>query len=266
MINLDLFEKQAIDAAINFDWKKAIELNGNIIKIDKKNQNAYLRLAFAYLQNSEFSKSREYYQRVLRLQPGNQIAKQNLERLKILEKGGRKKGKKQVINLDPNLFLEFPGKTKSVALVNLGQKDVIAQLSIGQKVQLIEKKRRIEIRTKNKDYIGCLPDDLSKRLILFLESQSIYVAFVKEASLNRVIVFMREEKKGHKVTRFISFPSQPTVNLEKMAESKAGKESDDELDEEITQHELEKMAEDLNEEEKIYLPYGSRGEEEEEEE
>ena len=265
MIDLDLLEKQAIDTAINFRWEDAINLNLQILKEDKKNINAYLRLGFAHLQLNQLKLSKENYQKALKLQPSSQIAKQNLERLEVLEKGGRKKAKKQKISLDPNLFLEIPGKTKSVALVNL------AQLFLGQEAFLKQKKRRVEIRAKNGDYIGCLPDDLSKRLILFLEAYSKYRTFVKEASLNRVTVFIQEVKKGKKVARFISFPFNLSAGIDRISASEKGQEPADEEKQtteeaEITAHELEKMAENLTEEEKIYLPYEPEEEEEEEEE
>lgn len=266
MNNLDLLERQSIDAAIKFNWPIAIKINQEIIKIDKKNINAYLRLGFAYIQSNQYSLSKESYQKALKLQPGNQIAKQNLDRLTILEKKGKRKDRKQEISLDPNLFIDIPGKTKSVVLVNLGQKDVIAQLFIGQEVIFKSKKRRIEIRTKNQEYLGCLPDDLSKRLTFFIEAQSKYRIYIKEANLNKVTIFIKEEKKGKKVIKFISFP--PSFNSAGGEEIK-GIPTEEELEkpaheDEMPEHEIEKLAEEINEEEKIYLPYGPHEEEEEE--
>lgn len=273
MTDIDYLEKQAVDAVINFDWQKAIEINESIIKIDKKNAQTYLRLGFIYLQLNKIKKSKEYYQKAINLQPGNQIAKQNLERLKVLEKKSKNKTSKRIINLDPNLFLELPGKTKSVALVNLGQKDVLASVSIGQEVALIKKKRRIEVRTKNHEYIGCLPDDLSKRLILFLQNQGSYDAFIKESNLNKIIVFIKEVKKGKRVQRFISFPYNLHANIDRIStpskkttDNTEGleKETVDEVEE--PEAELEKLAENLTEEEKLYLPYGPSDETEEDDE
>jgi len=259
MNELSSWEDQAINAAIAGDWEKAIVLNKQILKLDSHNIGAYLRLGFAYLQAKNLEMANNYYKKAVKLEPNNNIALANLERIKILLS---KKSRKKTINeahLDPNTFLEIPSKTKTVALVNLGQKNIIAQLCVGQKVNLKTKKRRVEIRTDNDEYIGCLPDDLSRRLILFLKDKSIYSVFIKEASLNKVVVFIREEKKGNKVARFISFPKDIQKNIQQIEDTR-------EENEDIYHNEdIEKLAEVLTNEEKDYLPY-SREEVEDEEE
>ncbi len=262
MDNIELLEQQAVEAAIKARWQNAIEFNKKIIALDKSNLEAYLRLGFAYLQTGKLKEAKKYYKKALRLQPGNQIATQNLERIDILESKTKTKIKEgQKISLDPNLFIEVAGKTKSVSLVNLGQKDILAQLSIGQEVLLHPKKRKIEIRSKSKDYIGSLPDDLSKRLILFIKAGSEYSAFIKEVSLNKITVFIREEKKGRKVQKYASFPHRIQANLTQITEEE-GKETE----EEVLENDLYKLAEDLTSEEKYYIPYQDEEEEEEEEE
>lgn len=270
MIDLEILEKRAVELAINFKWKDAIRLNQEIVKQDDKNIQSYLRLGFAYLQIDDLKNAKVCYQKALKLQPGNQIARQNIKRLEVLEIRGKRKKRRQQINLDPNLFLEVPGKTKSATLVNLGQKDILAQLLTGQEVELKKKKRRIEIRLKSGEYIGCLPDDLSKRLIIFIQAKSRYIAYIKEANLSRVIIFIKEDKKGKKVSNFISFPPNLNAGLDRISASKKNTSPEDEdlektSEEEVPEHELEKLAEDLTEKEEIYLPYGSQEEEEEEE-
>ena len=50
----DALENQAIDAAINLDWKTAIATNKKILKEAKFDLNCLLRLAFAYMQSGDF--------------------------------------------------------------------------------------------------------------------------------------------------------------------------------------------------------------------
>lgn len=254
MNNLDLLEQQAIDATISLKWHEAIEFNKQILEIDKKNLSAYLRLGFIYLQLNKLKEAKKMYQKALKIQSSNQLARENLERIKILEMKGVKKTDIRKINLDPNLFLEIPGKTKSVNLINLGQKNILAQLMIGQEIFLKPKRRKIEIRTKNGDYIGSLADDLSKRLILFIKAGSQYSAFIKETSLNKVVVFIREEKKGKRVLQFSSFPKNTTVNLSKLAASEEASEGEEEN---LLENDLEKLAEALASEDKDYIPLQS---------
>ncbi|MDH7476270.1 MAG: tetratricopeptide repeat protein [Microgenomates group bacterium] len=251
MNEIDFLEQQAIEAAVKLRWNEAIEINKKILALDKKNLSALLRLGYCYWQLGKLKEAKSYYLKVRRLQPGNQLAKENLERIKVLE-GKRLKKIKEVPNLDPNLFIESPGKTKSVKLINLGQKNILAQLMIGQEVILRQKKRKIEVRTRSNEYIGSLPDDISKRLILFLKAGSQYRGFIKEAEINRVVIFIREEKKGKKVMNYPSFPKTSTENILKVQNAEEATEPEEE---EIAENDLEKLAEIIANEEKDYLPF-----------
>lgn len=207
MDSTGILEQQAIDAAIANNWENAIEINNRIISADEKNLAAILRLGYAYLQSGRAKEAEAAYKKALTLQPKNQIAMQNLERAKFLagQKGDKNSvGEKK--NLDPSLFLDVPGKTKTVQLVNLGQKSHLAELSIGHELELKVKKRKIEVRTLSGNYIGALPDDVSKRIIYFIEEGSIYKTYTKEASLTKITVFIKEFSKGATVENFISFP------------------------------------------------------------
>lgn len=265
MNEVDILEQQAVDAAIKLRWKDAVEINEKILSIDKKNLPSQLRLGYVYWQMGKLDQAKKCYNKAIRLQPANQLARENLERIKILQMRGNKKfsNKGNNVNLDPNLFIDSPARTKSVRLINLGQKNNLARLMIGQEVALKQKKRRIEVRTKNEDYIGSLPDDLSKRLILFIKAGSQYSAFIKEVELNRVVIFIREEKKGKKVLNFPSFPKNTSDNLMGVQSAEESGESDDE---DPLENDLEKLAEALASEEKDYLPFAPEEENSEDEE
>lgn len=264
MDDLQRLEQQAINTAIQTKWEEAIDLNKKILKLDKKNNDAHLRLAFALLQANKIALAKKYYKAALKLQPGNRSITENLERIKILELKKNKSPKDKSVNLDPNLFLETPGKTRSIVLVNPGQKNILAQLTIGQKVVLIPKKRKIEVRTQNKEFVGSLPDDISKRLSIFIKAGSEFSVYIKEANLNRVVVFVREERKGKKVMKYTSFPTNIQSKLTEM--SKEDESGGNEEDLEASEIDLEKLAEVLATEEKEYLPYDHEDQEEEPEE
>lgn len=267
-LNLDILKDQAIEAAIKGKWEKAIELNQKIINQVPEDLEAHLRLGFAYLQIGDLSQAKKSYLKALRIQPGNKIASNNLEKIKILIKTRQslklKNNKK--INIDPNIFLDIPGKTKVVSLVNLGQINVLAKLEIGQKVNLKIKKRRIEIRTENNEYIGALPDDISKRLIIFIKGGSQYLGYIKEVSKKNVDVFIKEIKKGRRLKQYPSFPKNIQTDLKIIT----GEEIEEtENQEEIIDEapiDFEKLAEELEEKE-IYpeIPHDEELEEEFEE-
>lgn len=235
MDNIDILEEQAINAAVNHQWEYAISLNKEILKHDPVNLGTFLRLAFASMQKYEYTQAKKYYKEALKIQPSNRIAQENLEKVSILEDKKKKYANSANPNLDPNLFLEIPGKTKTVKLVNLGQKEELAGLTIGQEVDLKIKKRRIEVRTKHNEYIGCLPDDVSRRLEFFLRENSVYKSYIKDTNLNDIVIFIKEESKGKKVQQYPSFPQNPNIfmsDIQKSQDDEPNAEDDDEAEEE----------------------------------
>ncbi len=256
---IGILEQQAVEAAIENHWREAVSLNLKIIKKDKSNIDAYLRLAFAYLQLKNIKEAERYYKKALKLQPGNQTAIENLERIKILSKEknknikSAKKGKS--IALNPSLFIDLPGRTKTITLVNPGQKNILAKLTVGQEVFLRQKRRRLEVRNEEKEYIGTLPDDLSRRLSILTKAGSEFKAYIKEATLKKVVVFLQEVKRGKKVLKYFPFPTNIQSKLE-LSPQEEEKEEADEENEELTDADLEQLAEDLEIKEKEdYLPF-----------
>lgn len=264
MNNLDLLEEQAINAAVNHQWDLALRLNKEIIEADSENLGAHLRLGFAALQKNDLVQAKTSYKKILRLQPSNRIALENIEKVKILEEKGKRKKNCSNPILDPNLFLEVPGKTKTIKLVNLGQKEELAGLTIGQQVELKLKKRRIEVRTQNNEYIGCLPDDVSRRLQYFLQEKSSYSCYVKETSLNEVVVFIKEEIKGRKVQHYPSFPQNPQTFMSDIHHHEEQGERDDENEEEEWLSVGEEMAVEEKDEDLAHLQADEEEESDEE--
>lgn len=250
MEEVDTLETQAIDAAIQANWQRAIELNSQILELDRKNIQALLRIAFSYLQTGDYAQSKKEYHKALRLQPKNSVAHQYLEKIEILEQGKTKPQTKTAF--DPHLFIESFGKTKMTSLTNLGQKQILASLSIGQQMQLKIKRRRVEIRTDLDEYVGTLADDISKRLILFIKAKSTYTAFIKEVSFTKVIIFIREDKKGRSVNHHISFPVNLQKNIEQIGDSHS-EETPGEEEEDNSLTDWEKMVAEQTEEKEELL-------------
>jgi len=274
MDEINALETKAIDAAIQAQWARAIELNTKILELDRKNTQAILRIAFSYLQTGAYTDSKKYYHKALKLAPKSSVAHQYLEKIEILEQGNMKPQAKAAF--DPHLFIESFGKTKMTTLTNLGQKQILASLSIGQKMQLKIKKRRVEIRTESDEYVGTLADDISKRLILFIKAKSTYTAYIKDVSFTKVVIFIREDKKGRAVSHHISFPINLQKNIEQIGDStqNTSEHSTDETavaeeDEEDTSvNDWEKMVAEQTEEKEDLLgihPEDLSDEEEEEE-
>jgi len=252
MDEIKILEKQAIDAAFNNNWNEAINLNKKILKIDKNNLDAILRLGFSYFQLQKFNEAKKIYQKGLKIRPNHPVILNYLQKIQaIKEKKEKNKTQKKIV-FDPELFLEIPGKTKSVSLVNLGQKNILAKLSIGQALSLLIRRRKIIVKTENNEFVGNLPDDIGKRLIILIKGGNKYSTYVKEVSLFRVVVFLKEEEKSKKFKNIVSFPSLATKNFSKLTkeDSEENLEKSEEEDEEetIEINDLEKLAETLTEE------------------
>lgn len=266
MENIEELEKIAIEAAINSQWDKAIKINKQILKTDKNNLEALLRLAYAFFQKNDWEGAEKIYKKVLKIQKVNSVARDFLEKIKILKEKKIARHPQSNFIIDPNLFLEVPGRTTTVELINLGQKNILAQLNIGQKMIFKIRRRKVEVRTEKNQYVGSIPDDLSHRLILFIKAKSEYSCYIKEITLKKVVVFIKEEKKGNRVKNFVSFPKNLQSNIQSLRnlESEENGETEEEIE---IENEIEELAEQLDERKDYFsfdLPINEEENEEEE--
>lgn len=188
-------DQLAIAAALNSDWKKATEINQQILKENPKNIDALNRLGFAFLNLGSTTKAKKNFDKVLKLDPFNPIALKNINKIKEISQ-------KPQINyggISPKVFLEEPGVTKIVNLINIAEKCILVTLHCGQPVLLIPKKKRIEIRTDNNIYLGALPDDLSFKLKKLIRLGNQYCAFIKQVNEQQLFIILREIKRSKKV-------------------------------------------------------------------
>lgn len=184
----------AIAAALESDWKKATEINKVLLKENPKNVDTLNRLGFAYLSLGESKKAKKAFDKVLKIDPFNPIAIKNIKKIK--SKSINNNG---TIAISPKVFLEEPGITKTVSLINLASKSVIISLLCGQPVWFVIKKNKIEVRTQNNVYIGALPDDLSFKIKKLINQGNKYEIYVKSVDDLTVSVLIREIKRGKRV-------------------------------------------------------------------
>ncbi|OGH02583.1 MAG: hypothetical protein A2798_03010 [Candidatus Levybacteria bacterium RIFCSPHIGHO2_01_FULL_37_17] len=194
-------KNQAIQTALNGDWQNAIALNKDLIKENPSDTDALNRLALAYLIVGKTKDAKSMYQKVIKLDPLNPIAQRSLNKLKDKKTVNATSSYK--IN---NQFLEQPGKTKVVELVNIAQPQIIERLRTGQVLELSVKRFKLFV-LDGKQYIGVLPDDIGKRLIKFIKANGLYEAYVKSQSPHKIAIFIKEVKKGARYKEQPSFTS-----------------------------------------------------------
>ncbi|HSA83566.1 MAG TPA: tetratricopeptide repeat protein [Patescibacteria group bacterium] len=209
-------KSQAIQTALVGDWQTAIECNQQLLVENPNDIDTLNRLAFAHLSLGQTKDAKSIYEKVLNLDMQNPIALKNLKRL-----NDNKPIKHTQIN---NLFIEEPGKTKVIELLNLADKKVLSPLRSGEKIELTIKRNKIFAVDDSNQYIGMLPDDICQRLIKFMQAGNQYDAYVRTVDNNRVGIFVREIK------RMKRFRDQPSfVSVEKIKLSfKASKREDQE--------------------------------------
>ncbi|MCL6096150.1 MAG: DUF4919 domain-containing protein [Patescibacteria group bacterium] len=207
-------KNQAIYTALNGDWEKAITLNKTLVKDNPNDIDALNRLAFAFSILGKTKDAKIIYKKVLGIDALNPLALRNLKKI-----SGDKESKNSIkkdstsINVS-NAFLEEPGKTKVVEVINIAQPAIISRLRTGQSLSLSVKRFKIFLLAGSKQYVGMLPDNIGTRLIKFIKAGNLYEAFVKSASNYHLIVFIKETKRSSHLKDQPSFISGAEKTLE----------------------------------------------------
>jgi tetratricopeptide (TPR) repeat protein len=206
---MDKLAQKAIRLALCGKWKEALAINLQILKNEPKNLDALNRAARASSELGQIKQARKFAEKVLKIDayetsPAHKIAQKSLEKWKTADSSP----KQPTTNLSSTLFLEEPGKTKIVNLINLGDTKLILNLSSGDEIKIVPRGKSICVVTGNNKYLGRIPDDLSARLIGLIKHGNSYQALIKTANKNEVKIFLREAQKAESLKDIPSFPAE----------------------------------------------------------
>jgi tetratricopeptide (TPR) repeat protein len=191
----------AISFALSGNWKEAIRVNLEILDENPEDVEAFCRLSKAYFELGKFQDAREVTKKVLNIDPVNPIALKFQERLKLAKKS-KNESKNQ--NLGES-FLEDPGRTKLITLLNLGKSESLSGLDPGEEVKLSCYSHKVAITNFEGKYIGKIPDDIAARLRNLIKEGNKYQVLIKSIEAKQVTVFIREIERGLKVKNVASF-------------------------------------------------------------
>lgn len=191
--------------ALSGNWAEAVKINLDIISGNSEDTDALNRLARAYWELGRVREAREATKKVLKIDPVNPIALKCIEKWKSSE--GHSTHSANSAPTDEN-FLEEPGKTKLVTLLNLGDGKIFANLDPGEEVKLFPHAHKVSINTADGRYIGRLPDDLAARLRGLIKAGNKYQVLMKSVDPKEIKVFIRELEKGEKSPGMPSFPTE----------------------------------------------------------
>ena len=194
----------AISLALSGDWPQALKANLEIISGNPEDTEALNRLARAYWELGKISEACEATKKVLKIDPVNPIALKCLEKWK----SGSGCGSHLAGPASTETFLEEPGKTKLVTLLNLGDDKIFASLDPGEEVRLFSHPHKVSINTLDGKYIGRLPDDLAARLRNLIKAGNKYQVLMKSVDPKEIKVFIRELEKSPKAPGTASFPTE----------------------------------------------------------
>jgi len=193
--------QNAIKAAVTKKWQEAVETNEKILELSSNDIPTLNRLGIAYSMIGKQSKASSSFKKVLELDPKNQIAKNNLTRLRVVKDQGLINS--QVTNI---FFVEEPGKSKVIPLVSIGEPTVLSSLNIGEPVEITPNKHKIKVCSQKQQFIGYLPDNISHRLLQLFKGGYKYRGFMKSINPKAPFVFIQETYSSKKLKGLLSFP------------------------------------------------------------
>ncbi|MFC1649756.1 tetratricopeptide repeat protein [Patescibacteria group bacterium] len=202
-MNSNLAHK-AIANAMAGRWEQALKYNLRILNDLPEDVDALNRSARAYAELGDIPNAKKSARKVLSIDPFNNIAQKSLGRWKNLKKG-------DVIcagTTDANVFIEEPGKTKTIKLIHTGDKRVLCVLEAGMKVVMQTNAHRVSICTIEGKYIGRFPDDISAHIKNLVQIGNDYMVCVKSIEEKSVHVFIRETKRSDKIKQVPSFSAE----------------------------------------------------------
>lgn len=207
MQNQMLLKQEAINAAKNSDWSKAILINQEIIERYGEEPETMNRLGLAYLKNNQVAEAKKTFKRILEIDKSNIIANKHLDKIKNNESSV------DIIFNQDNDFIEEPGKSKIVTLHRLAGKDQLKKLKVGQVCFLQLKNRYISIVDENDRHIGALPEDISFRLSKLISNGNEYRCVVYKVNEKQCLIQVKETFRSKKNEQIVSFPNKAQNNL-----------------------------------------------------
>ncbi len=221
MQDIYILERLGIKAASTGEWQVAIENNQAILDQSPDNIPALNRLAKAYIESGQLKIAENTLLHILSLDPLNNIATNNLSRVKSMIKTNSTPTTTGTPHKQVAIsFIEEPGKTKIVKLVKLAEPSVLAQLCVGQELSVKCNGRIVKLVNNQNQYIGRFTDDFCLLLGKLIRAGNRYQFMIKSVGSNEVEVFIIEIRRVRKFkgqpsfeTQSVHIPSHHNPNL-----------------------------------------------------
>lgn len=198
----------AIQLAMANRWEEAAAANRAILQVFPDDGDSQNRLGKALMEMERYADARKAYKKALALDPGNKIAKKNLERLNVLVKS--KAAQAETSQADPKLFIEEMGKS-AITVLEQTSKDKLATLNAGDRLELRAQKSSLTVETPGGEAIGVLEPMMTSRLLKLIEGGNEYAAGVTSLANDECRVIIKETYQHPDLAGKPSFPNAVTT-------------------------------------------------------
>jgi tetratricopeptide (TPR) repeat protein len=237
--------EQAILQASQADWAEAAETNRRLLELgpDAEAEN---RLAKALWELGELGTAREHYQTALALDPTNQVAERNINRLRLLlVEAGETTVPANIGSKAPvSIFVEETGKTGFAHLTDLSPRGMLAQINPGDFVELTPEGNRL-LATSNGVRVGYVEPRVAARLLKLLADGNKYAAGVTSIGDVDVRIIIREVFQDPRNYGKVSFPTAAkSTDLRPYTKGtllRDDEELEDELEDDVEDEEIEDL-------------------------
>lgn len=189
--SLQLYSNQAIALAAQGRWDEAVRLNRTLLELFPSDVATYNRLGKALGELGEYAQAREAYSQALRLDPHNNIASKNVQRLSYLQ-GSVAGAKADNRRFAPHMFIQESGKTAMVSLNQLASRAVLATVTVGDEVYLRVEGQRLLVQDAGNNLIGEVEPRYGRRLVKLIQGGNKYSAVIGAVGAEDVRVIVQE--------------------------------------------------------------------------
>ncbi|OGC49788.1 hypothetical protein A2716_00285 [candidate division WWE3 bacterium RIFCSPHIGHO2_01_FULL_40_23] len=156
---VDQLSSKAIQAALNKEWKKAVELNKKIISFDDSDISALNRLAKAYIELDMHTDARKTLKNVLKLDPINQTAKKNMQYAQA-----KRKALGNLPHPDIKSFIKEPGTTKEFSFSIITKGLTSKKFYIGEPLTIKIEGHKVGLYKSTGELLGIFDVQTAERL------------------------------------------------------------------------------------------------------
>lgn len=199
--------QQAQQLAADGQWEEAVELNREILEGQPNDVGALNRLGKALSELGRYGEAHASYSQALELDPANQIARRNLQRLEPLKgQDSAAAAERRRTQARQSMFIEEIGKTRVTELQNLADNETLARMASGDQVELKIEGQRIVVYSEDGLRLGQLGARLAQRLLSLIEGGNRYSAAVTVVEPGTLRVIVRETYQHPSQSGRLSFP------------------------------------------------------------